>query len=490
MLRLDGRLSTDRAVRVVCQVAGALDAVHTAGLVHRDVKPGNVLVRRIGDEDHAYLTDFGVARPRHSTEALTQSGAVVGTAGYMAPEQIQGAEPTAQSDLYALGCMFFEVISGRPPFTGQNELALLWAHANSPRPVLSSVLPSRDSRFDEFLSVALAVNPAERFVSGREFAKALTGAYEQDRTLTPAPTTIEHVPTRQSVARTQPLTPVPPAQQTPADFPSYGYVTPSPPPGPSYGPPTPAPVTQQRGGNSLAMILLGLVALAGIAVGALAAGGVFSHNSGTASRAAATTQASSTASTSTAKQSTTTGSSASMKQCSGGVSVRADTTSCAFGQNVEQAYLQTSGGTRDVSAYSPATNATYTMHCTGTSPHICTGGNNAEVQFAASPSGSQSSSTSLPAATGALTHCDQNIQAEKSTTSCGFAQNVFVAYWDAYKAHGQQSNTTVNASSPVTKKTYTMTCPSDGTNVVCTGGNNSYVTFPLWAVQVYTGPSS
>jgi serine/threonine-protein kinase len=232
--------------------------------------------------------------------------------------------------------------------------------------------------------------------------------------------------------------------------------------------------------------LLGLVALAGIAVGALAAAGAFNQSAVTTTRAGVTTPATSTKQSSTSTTSTSGPSGVALKQCSGDVLVRQDTTSCAFGQNVEKAYLQTSGGTTDVVAYSPVTRATYTMHCTGGSPHVCTGGSNSEVQFTSNPS---SSSVSLPAPpSGSLKRCDQNIQADRSTTSCGFAKNVFVAYWNNYKANGAQANATVTASSPATGQTYPMSCPSDGTTVVCTGGNSAYVTFPLQAVRAYTGP--
>src|SRR5207248_3160992 len=113
--------------------AGALAAVHDAGLIHRDVKPANVLLRAVGDRDHAYLTDFGVAKaPKTAMDDLTQTGWVVGTAGYLAPEQIMGQEADSRSDLYALACVTFELMTGKMPFTGPNGMALRWAHANAP----------------------------------------------------------------------------------------------------------------------------------------------------------------------------------------------------------------------------------------------------------------------------------------------------------------------------------------------------------------------
>src|SRR5450755_1459872 len=111
-----GRLAPERAVSIAMQLGGALDAVHSvAGLVHRDVKPANVMLRQMGGQDHAYLTDFGVAKPSQASDHLTQTGWVVGTAGYLSPEQIRGQEPGPRSDLYGLGCLFFEALTGRPP---------------------------------------------------------------------------------------------------------------------------------------------------------------------------------------------------------------------------------------------------------------------------------------------------------------------------------------------------------------------------------------
>src|SRR6201995_5093943 len=177
VLDSSGRLTPKRAVAIGEQLAGALDAVHEAsGLVHRDVKPANVLLREVGGEDHAYLTDFGVAKPPEALEALTRTGSTVGTTGYLAPEQIQGKEATPRSDLYSLGCLTFEMLTGKRPFNGDNELAVRWAHAQDPRPLVSDVLPALGHRYDAFFVKALAIDPDERFASGREVAEALAGA--------------------------------------------------------------------------------------------------------------------------------------------------------------------------------------------------------------------------------------------------------------------------------------------------------------------------
>ena len=171
------RLAPERVVLIGVQLAGALQAVHDAGLVHRDVKPSNVLVRDIGGRDHAYLTDFGIAKAPAAQDSLTRTGWVIGTPGYLSPEQIRGEQPGARSDLYALGCVVFEALTGQSPFPGDNELAARWAQASSPPPLASAVCPDLGTRYDAFLARALAVDPRDRFASGPAFAEALQAAH-------------------------------------------------------------------------------------------------------------------------------------------------------------------------------------------------------------------------------------------------------------------------------------------------------------------------
>jgi serine/threonine protein kinase len=285
VLAQSGRLSPERAVKIVAQLAGALDAVHrVAGLVHRDVKPSNVLIQDVAGSDHAYLTDFGVARSTESGGQLTQTGLVVGTAGYLSPEQIRGEEPGPRSDLYALGCLFFEMATGKPPFRGDNEMALRWAHANDPRPLPSSVVPELGTAFDAVVAVSLAIDPAQRFASGQEFADALGACLGGRLEHGGSAITPPHEPTVIG-----PSTPLPPAAlQTP--HPPQVQV-------PGYGTPASTPGPASRGGNPLALVLLAIVAVAGIAAAALVAAGVFAQ-SGTSARASTTPTA---AASSTAK---------------------------------------------------------------------------------------------------------------------------------------------------------------------------------------------
>ncbi len=188
LLDREQRLAPERVVRIGVQLAEALEAVHDTGLVHRDVKPSNVLVRDIGGRDHAYLTDFGIAKAPATQDSLTRTGWVIGTPGYLSPEQIRGDQPSSRSDLYALGCIIFEALTGERPFSGDNDLAVRWAQASGPPPVASSVWPALGARYDAFLARALAVDPQERFQSGVAFAEALQSAHTgQPGGLTEAP---------------------------------------------------------------------------------------------------------------------------------------------------------------------------------------------------------------------------------------------------------------------------------------------------------------
>jgi DNA-binding beta-propeller fold protein YncE len=173
-VRAAGRLAPGDAAQVVSQVAAGLDAAHARGLVHRDVKPANVLLDR---EGHAYLTDFGLAkRPEATTAGFSRSGdgAWVGTLGYVAPEQIRGARVDARTDVYALGCVLVHALTGRPPYVREGDEATLWAHLHDPPPGPAEGVPGA---FAPVLARALAKDPAERFPSAGDLGRAaLTAA--------------------------------------------------------------------------------------------------------------------------------------------------------------------------------------------------------------------------------------------------------------------------------------------------------------------------
>ena len=172
-----GPLPLARTAAIGEQMANALDAAHATGLTHRDIKPGNILLRRIGSRDHAYLTDFGIAKRTEIDQGtdLTRAGSVVGTLNYMAPEQIEG-NARSSSDLYALGCVLFEMATGHRPFERENDVAVMWAHMSGPRPQASKLRPELGGAFDAVIARALAIDPDERYGSGAELAEALRRA--------------------------------------------------------------------------------------------------------------------------------------------------------------------------------------------------------------------------------------------------------------------------------------------------------------------------
>jgi serine/threonine protein kinase len=169
-LKREGRLDVPTAVRICAQVADGLAALWAAGMVHRDVKPGNILLDRAGQ---AYLTDFGLAKERQGT-ALTLPGQALGSMDYMAPEQIRGEEVTAATDIYALGCVMFECIDGQPPFADRQGMRVLWAHLQDEPPDPCAGRDDIPPGFSETLMLALRKDPAERPQSGIEYTRSLS----------------------------------------------------------------------------------------------------------------------------------------------------------------------------------------------------------------------------------------------------------------------------------------------------------------------------
>jgi hypothetical protein len=172
-LRAHGAMPAPRAARIIHQVAGALDAAHAAGLVHRDVKPANVL---LGQGEHVYLTDFGLTKHVLSEAGATKSGHWVGTLDFIAPEQLRGERVDARSDVYALGCVLYYVLAGRPPFEREGDEAKLWAHLSEPPPQVSGAAPGVPAAFDDVIARALAKAPEQRFQSAGDLGRAAMAA--------------------------------------------------------------------------------------------------------------------------------------------------------------------------------------------------------------------------------------------------------------------------------------------------------------------------
>jgi TolB-like protein len=173
-MRRERQLGLEDALRIIHEVAAALGHAHARGIIHRDIKPENVLLTRDGQ---ALVADFGIARALDAAggEKLTETGLALGTPAYMSPEQAAGdGQPDSRSDIYALGCMLYEMLAGQPPFTGGTAQAILARHAVDPVPSLSTVRATVPPTVEHAITKALAKVPADRFATAGEFARALT----------------------------------------------------------------------------------------------------------------------------------------------------------------------------------------------------------------------------------------------------------------------------------------------------------------------------
>ena len=278
-LLAQGPMEPRRAVALVAQVAGALDAAHASGLVHRDVKPGNILIEpgAGGGGERAYLTDFGLTKRLSSASGITKTGFVVGTLDYIAPEQVQGAPVDARADIYALACVLFHALSGRVPFERENDMAKMYAHANLPAPALAEAAPHVPAALGDVVRRGMAKEPDERFASAGDLGRAAEAALAghaptvaersvavgaaapgaaEPETVAGAPVPLPPGP---PTAETQPLPPV-----RPAPPPAWGG-----PPQPPYAGSPPPP---RRSNTPLVAAVIALVAVAGVAVALLATG--------------------------------------------------------------------------------------------------------------------------------------------------------------------------------------------------------------------------
>src|ERR1700752_3539683 len=168
VLKRYGPLTPPRAVAIITQIASALDAAHAAGVMHRDVKPPNILVTR---DDFAYLVDFGIASAT-TDEKLTQLGTAVGTWKYMAPERFSNAEVTYRADIYALACVLYECLTGSPPYKSDSAGTLVTAHLNEPIPQPSTTRPGVPRALDTVIARGMAKRPEDRYASAGDLALA------------------------------------------------------------------------------------------------------------------------------------------------------------------------------------------------------------------------------------------------------------------------------------------------------------------------------
>jgi serine/threonine-protein kinase len=197
ILHDDRRLGPYRMLDIGRQIASALDAAHLAGLIHRDVKPANVLI----DGRHAFLTDFGLTKERAASgEGLTRVGEVVGTTHYLAPEQVEGREVDGRADVYALGCLLFHCLTGGLPFPRENDMAVLYAHLHDEPPKVSEKRPQLPEGLDAVIAKALDKSPQRRWATCEELVQAArvvvdaAGPLAESSSATRRPSTVRPVP--------------------------------------------------------------------------------------------------------------------------------------------------------------------------------------------------------------------------------------------------------------------------------------------------------
>jgi serine/threonine protein kinase len=269
---------------ILTQIASALDAAHARGLVHRDVKPANILISDETAQTHSYLTDFGLTKRPGSTGGLTGTGLWVGTADYVAPEQIQGHAIDGRADIYSLGCVLYEMLTGEVAYPKDGDIAKLWAHISNPPPQPSATRADLVPAFDEVVARATAKDPADRYATAGEMATAAREAIALQHQAQGAGA----VPRPISLAGAAPAAPTPPPTPMPAAPESWAGTSPStpasaPPSGASTppfaastqasaqpaapAPAAPAPPRSAPGGRSIAVIAL--VALGALAVAAV-----------------------------------------------------------------------------------------------------------------------------------------------------------------------------------------------------------------------------
>jgi serine/threonine protein kinase len=179
----DGPLEVEYAVRVCLWVAAGLDAVHAEGLVHRDMKPGNILLDKEGT---AYITDFGLAKD-HKASVLTRPGQALGSLDYMAPEQIRSDEVSPATDVYALGCVMYECLCGSPPFADRQGMRVLWAHLQDEPPDICVARPGLPADLGATVRMALEKDPAKRPPTATAYARMVLIASGVSRGQPPEP---------------------------------------------------------------------------------------------------------------------------------------------------------------------------------------------------------------------------------------------------------------------------------------------------------------
>ena len=270
VLRTNAVLAPDQTLALISQAGRALDAAHRHGLVHRDVKPGNILIEHGSDDeddepDHVYLTDFGISKHAASRSGLTATGEFMGTIDYIAPEQIRSQPTDGRADIYSLGCVLYECLTGRVPFAKDIDAAVIWAHVEEMPTLPSSLQPSLPPGIDQVMARVLAKDPADRYETCREFVHATRAALLGPASGVPRTATVLAAspvvsePVRPAPAepasptQARPSSPVPAEPVSPAAAYGRDATTPIPAPGRHAIPPTAAgqaPPPSSAGGSA------------------------------------------------------------------------------------------------------------------------------------------------------------------------------------------------------------------------------------------------
>jgi serine/threonine-protein kinase len=352
LIDAEGSVKPKRAVAILAQAAAGLDAAHAAGLVHRDVKPSNILLSI--KHDRALITDFGIAKARDASKS-TNTGVVIGTPLYVAPEQIQGGTVDARSDVYSLGVVFYEMLAGLPPFEKETVVATMWAHLNEAPPQASAV-KGVPSSVDQVIAKAMAKDPSERYATPSELARAAGAAITGDgaETLVTAAVIDEHTAQIQhGLASTyvdaRGIVPAPARGSTPSNSSDDGE----------------AGRRRKLLLGALAATLVVVAALAFVVVPAL---GPATDTPQAAPAIATTATVTETSKTPTAAasppkvsvptktvtlQATPSAASTSYKSCDENIRARSGTTTCGFATNAFYVYWET-GGQPDLAVWSPS----------------------------------------------------------------------------------------------------------------------------------------